>query len=302
MPQIIALTGATGFLGRHLLVGLLDQGYKVRALVRRPEALSNVSHKNLEVIQGDLSSNLTSWAVEAECVIHLAGLVKAPTWTDFETVNVKGAEAVAKAAEDAASPRLILLSSMTARAPEISRYAKSKKLGEEAVKANFSGDLAVIRAPAVFGPGDKATKPIFDLMKRGVLPVAGGRNWKTRSVAMVYVRDLVEDLIVKALSGDYDGQTISPSTVKALTMPEFANYGSKVFNNRVRALPIPLFILYPIAAITTLTLRLFSIGHLSLGKLAEFRYEHWQSNDLVSNPTPMGEAIAKTVQSYDAPG
>lgn len=302
MPRTIALTGATGFLGRHLLRGLLDRGYIVRALVRRPEALSNFTESNLTVFKGDLSSDLSAWAKGADCIFHLAGLVKAPTWSAFDAVNIKGAEAVAKAAEKAAVSRFVLLSSMTAGAPDLSRYAKSKNLGEQVVATVFSGRLAIIRAPAVFGPGDMATKPIFDLMKRGLLPVAGGKGWKTRSVAMVFVKDLVNDLITRALEGDYDGKTVSPSTIKALSMPQFAKYGSEVLNRPVRAFPLPLIILYPVAAITTLTLRLFSIGHLSLGKLAEFRYEHWQSNDLVSNPTPMAEAIAKTVQSYDAPG
>lgn len=301
MPRVIALTGATGFLGQHLLKALLDNGFKVKALARRPEALSQHSNTNLEVIKGDLSCDLTRWAKDADCVIHLAGLVKAPTWSDFLSVNVDGAAAIAKAAEKANVSRLILLSSMTAREPGLSLYAKSKKLGEQAVEENYSGRLAIIRAPAVFGPGDKATKPIFDFMKRGLLPVAGGRNWKTRTVAMVYIHDLVDDLILRAIEGKYDGQNVSPSTLKAVTMPEFANYGALALNRSVRAFPVPLFLLYPIAAITTLTLRLFSIGHLSLGKLAEFRYEHWQSNDLVSNPTSMVEAISITVQSYDAP-
>ncbi len=302
MPRIIALTGATGFVGRHLVRNLLEQGFKVKALVRRSGALDDLAQENLFIYEGDLSSDLTHWIKGADCVFHLAGLVKAPKWSNFEEVNVNGAGRVAKAAEIANIPRLILLSSQTARAPELSRYAKSKKLGEEAVKQEFSGKLAIIRAPAVFGPGDNATKPIFELMKRGLLPVAGGHDWKTRSVAMVYVSDLVENLIGYALEGKYDGKTVSPATERALTMPQFAKYGEDALERPVRAFPVPLMILYPVAAITTLTLRLFSIGHLSLGKLAEFRYEHWQSNDLVSNPTPMAEAIAKTVQSYNAPG
>ncbi|CAM3789455.1 NAD(P)H-binding protein [Litorimonas haliclonae] len=302
MSRIIALTGATGFVGRHLVRALLCQGFHVRALVRRKGALDDLTHENLTIVDGDLSSDLTGLARDADCLFHLAGLVKAPTWSIFEDVNIHGARRVAKAAETAKIPRLVLLSSQTARAPELSRYAKSKKLGEEAVKQEFSGELAIIRAPAVFGPGDEATKPIFDLMKRGYLPVAGGKGWRTRSVAMVYISDLVDNLIAKAIEGEYDGETVSPSTTGALTMPQLAEYGEVALDRRVRAFPIPLIILYPVATITTLTLRLFSIGHLSLGKLAEFRYEHWQSNDLVSNPTPMAEAIAKTVRSYDALG
>lgn len=298
MPQTIALTGATGFLGRHLLKALLEQRHHVRALVRQPSALSDIQSPHLSLIEGDLNADLTDWVEGADCVIHLAGLVKAKNWKTYENVNVRGAGRVAEAAQQAGVERLVLMSSMAARAPELSFYSKSKFLGEESVKKAFSGELAIIRAPAVFGPGDQATKPIFDLMAKGLLPAAGGRNWHQRSVAMVYAPDLVQDLCERAITGDYDGKTVSPSSIAAMTMPEFAAFASKALDGRVKAFAIPLPIIYPVAVMTTVTLRLFSIGHLSLGKLAEFLYEGWQSNDSVTNPTPMVDAIRTTIQSY----
>ena len=299
MPETIALTGATGFLGRHLLKLLLERGCTVNALVRNPESLSTVSHNNLKLFRGDLSSSLSEWMQGADCVIHLAGLVKAKNWQLYKSVNVDGARRVAEAAEANGIKRFVLMSSMAARAPELSFYAKSKNLGEVAVSECFSEKIAIIRAPAVFGPGDHATKPIFDLMAtKGLLPAAGGKNWRERSVAMVYAPDLVTDLCDRAITGEYDGQTVSPSTIGAMTMPEFARLGEEAIGRKVKAFAIPLPVIYPIAAATTVTLRLFSIGHLSLGKLAEFRYEHWQSNDSVTNPTPMVEAIKATVHSY----
>lgn len=298
MPQTIALTGATGFLGRHLLKLLLARGHFVKALVRNPTRLNDFSHDNLLVLQGDLSSDLVGWAKGADCIIHLAGLVKAKNWPTYKAVNVDGARQVAEAAEKANVKRLILMSSMAARAPELSYYAKSKFLGEAAVSKVFSGNLSIIRAPAVFGPGDEATKPIFDLMNKGLLPAAGGKNWRKRSVAMVYAPDLVADICDRAIVGGYDRQTVSPSTIGAMTMPDFAELGAEAIGKKVKAFAIPLPVIYPIAALTTVTLRLFSIGHLSLGKLAEFRYEHWQSKDSVTNPTPMVDAIRATIQSY----
>ena len=298
MSKTIALTGATGFLGQHLLKALLSEGHSVRALARRPEAI-NFTDAKLSIIKGDLESDLSLFLQDADCVIHLAGLIKARTWKDYAHVNVKGAKNVAQAAESVGVKHFILMSSMAARAPELSFYAKSKYNGEEAVKEAFSADLSIIRAPAVFGPHDKATKPIFDLMKKGLLPVVGGKGWRIRSVAMVYIDDLVEDIVQRAVKGDYKGKTVSPATLGAMTMPEFAGYAGKALKKTVRAFSLPLFIIYPVAAITTITLRLFSLGHLSLGKLAEFRYEHWQSDDSVSNPTPMVEAIAETIRSYN---
>ncbi|RKQ71560.1 nucleoside-diphosphate-sugar epimerase [Litorimonas taeanensis] len=299
MPQLIALTGATGFLGRHLLHRLLADGHKVRALARNPSALAEFCSPNLEVIKGDLTSDLSCWGQSADCVIHLAGLVKARNWDEFETVNIDGARAVAVAAEKLSVPRVILMSSMTARAPQLSLYAKSKSLGEKAVTEVYSQELAIIRAPAVFGPGDSATKPIFDLMGKGLLPTVGGKGWRHRSVAMVYVSDLVDDIVLRALRGDYDGTIVSPSTIGAVSMPEFAEFGRQATGKSIRAFPIPLFLIFPIAAVTTITLRLCGWGHLSLGKLAEFRYERWQSNDRVTNPTPMQNAIGETMRSYD---
>lgn len=298
MTQTIALTGTTGFVGRHLLSRLLYDGYKIKALVRQPEALKSYEHPNLALIEGDLDSDLADWANGADSIIHLAGLVKAKTWRDYETVNVVGAKNVAIAALKASVPHLILMSSMAARAPQLSAYAKSKYLGEMAVQETYSGNLSIIRAPAVFGPGDKATKPIFDFMAKGLLPSAGGRGWRNRSVAMVYVHDLIEDLATRGLNGDYKGQTVSPATIGAMSMPVFAEFASEALSRPVRAFPMPLIFLYPLAFVTTITLRLFGIGHLSLGKLAEFLYEQWQSNDSVANPTPIARAIGETIDSY----
>lgn len=298
MTQVIALTGATGFLGQHLLSTLLRAGYSVRALARNPEALSGYKSEHLTIFQGDLESDFTDWLDGVDSIIHLAGLVKAKNWKTYHVVNVSGAERIAIEAQRLNVKRFILMSSIAARAPELSHYAKSKFEGEAAVKTSYNGQLAIIRAPAVFGPGDKATKPIFDLMQKGLLPTAGGRGWKNRSLAMVYAPDLIQDIIENALTGRYDGQTVSPSSIGAMTMPEFAAFGSQALGKKITAFPIPLSLIFPIAAITTVTLRLFSLGHLSLGKLAEFRYEGWQSKDIVTNPTPIAQAIGDTIRSY----
>jgi len=298
MPKTIALTGATGFLGRHLLTALLERGHSVRALVRNPEALSSYKSENLHLFQGDLSSSLDDWLRGSDIVIHLAGLVKARDWNTYKKVNVVGAENVAKCADRMNVSRFIHMSSMAARAPGLSYYAKSKFEGERAVREAFSGPIGILRAPAVFGPGDKATKPIFDLMQKGLLPVAGGRGWKSRSLAMVYAPDLIQDLTDNAILGKYDEEVVSPCSIGDMTMNEFAAFGSTALDKKVRAFAVPLSVIYPIAIITTVTLRLFSIGHLSLGKLAEFRYEGWQSKDIVTNPTPMDQAIAETINSY----
>jgi len=248
----IALTGATGFLGRHLLKALLGAGHEVHALIRSPSKVPSdlQEHPALTIFQGDLQSDLTEWAKDADCTVHLAGLIKARTRAEFMAINAESAGRVAQAAQDAGVARFILLSSMAAREPQLSGYAASKAAGEAAARAAYTkGALAIIRAPAVFGPNDTATAPIFALLKKGLLPVAGG-GWKNVNLSMVYVDDLVRDILDHAISGSYDGRTVSPSTIPSMSWQMFADFAAQALIRPVRVLPIPLFIMKSVATIT----------------------------------------------------
>lgn len=301
----IALTGATGFLGQHLLVKLLESGHEVHALLRSPAKLSPKLCENtrLKIFTGDLQSDFQSdfsqWAEGADCVIHLAGLIKARNRAQFMAINADAAGRVAQAANSAGVPRFILLSSMAAREPQLSSYAASKAAGERAVKAAYDkGALAIIRAPAVFGPDDVATAPIFSLLKKGLLPVIGGR-WKDVNLSMVYIDDLVQDIVNKGMNGTYDEHIVSPSTIASMSWQDFADYAAQALGRPVRILPVPSFIMKPAAAITSVTLKWFGLGHLTLEKLREFQHVDWTSGDEIDNPTSMIEALAITAASYE---
>ena len=193
----------------------------------------------------------------------------------------------------------MLLSSQAANQPQLSAYCASKEAGERAVKAAYTGTLAIIRAPAIFGPGDQATKPIFDLIAKGRLLAAGGAGWQARKVAMVFAPDFVRDLTDNALSGAYDGRSVTPCSIGALTMPEFAQAASEALCRPVKATPIPLPLITIVAAATSISSRLLGKGHLTLGKLREFRYEDWTSEDVIQNPTPFIDALRITARSYE---
>jgi nucleoside-diphosphate-sugar epimerase len=295
---LIAVTGGTGFVGRHMISALLERGYNVRALARTPAKLSDLTHENLDVLQGSLGSNDEEFVNGADIVLHMAGLIKARTRADIMAVNRDDTGAIAKAAQDANVERFVLLSSQTACQPQLSDYAASKEAGERAVKEAYHGKLAIIRAPAVFGPGDEATKPFFDFIARGRLPVAGGKNWRARKMAMIFVTDLVNDMADRAVAGHYDGQTLVPCTVPALTWENFALNAGTALGINVKATPIPLPVIKTIAAATSVTSRLLGKGHLTLGKLREFLYEDWSSQDVIQNPTSFIEALRITAKSY----
>jgi len=296
---LIAVTGGTGFVGRHVIQALLEAGYKVRALVRTPLKIADINHPNLSICQGGLGSCDDELVSDAQIILHMAGLIKSRTRDEIMATNRDATGALAGAAQIAGGSRFILLSSQTAAQPQLSDYAASKKAGETAVTARFKGKLAIIRAPAVFGPGDEATKPFFEFIAKGRLPVVGGKNWEMRKMAMVYVKDLARDITERAILGDYDGQIITPCSVSAITWPKFAATAGQALDMTVKTQPIPIPIIKTIAAVTSFTSRFFGIGHLTLGKLREFRYEDWSSLDLIQNATPFVDAMRETAVSYE---
>ena len=296
--RLLAITGGTGFVGAKVIQAALDAGYDVRALIRNPDKKLNIQDDRLTWHKGALGDDDVNFVKGADTVIHIAGLIKAKRRTDYDAVNVDAAKALAAAAQGANVGRFVLLSSMAARAPELSDYAGSKHDGELAVKSVFSRPIAIIRAPAVFGSGDEATAPFFVALQRGILPVPGGKGWKDRRLSMVYVEDLAKDIIASGAAGAYDGQTVSPATLPDMTWPEFAALCSEAAEKPIRVIPLPHTLLLGVAGVTSVTSRLFGLGHLTLGKLREFMYQDWSSEQLICGATPPKDALRTTMRYY----
>ncbi|WP_308238197.1 NAD-dependent epimerase/dehydratase family protein [Phenylobacterium sp. J367] len=117
--RLAALTGATGFLGRHTAAELARRGWRVRVLTRRDPVDPVWRGFEPEVVVGDLADAgaLKALARGADVVIHAAGLVKVSRLADFTRVNRDGAARVAEAAGNA---HLLLVSSLAAREPQLS--------------------------------------------------------------------------------------------------------------------------------------------------------------------------------------
>lgn len=189
--RIVAVTGATGFLGRHLVRALARDGWTPRALVRRDPVHPFWRDIEVEVVVGDLKTPgaLDRLCHSAEVVIHVAGLIKAASLDGFNAVNRDGARTAAEAAK-AAGARFILVSSLAAREPHLSNYAASKRAGEDAVREVLPEAL-VVRPPAIYGPGDTETLALFRLAaKSPILPVLSP---DTR-IAMIHVQDAAAKL------------------------------------------------------------------------------------------------------------
>ena len=297
--HVIALTGGTGFVGQYVLKSALERGHHVRALVRSPDKVK-IQHEKLTLCKGGLGENDAELVHGADFVIHIAGLIKARRREDYLAINADAAGQLALAADKAGVRSFTHISSQAASQPHLSDYAFSKKAGENAVVTAFSRKLKIVRPPAVFGPGDEATKPFFKSIAKGVLPVPGGRGWKQRKISFAYAPDLA-NLIVDIAAGKaaMPGSNImTPATVTEILWPEFAELCASAAGHKVRALPIPLSVLYPAAQITSVTSALFGLGHLTRGKLREFLHEDWSSEQLIPGATEPIDALATTLRSY----
>ena len=197
MLATVALTGATGFIGRTLVRRLQSAGLRVRALVR-PTSVAPLP-AGVERVLGSLqdTESLGRLVRGAQAVVHCAGAVRGASAGDFDPVNVEGVARLACATLAApAPPTIVHLSSLAARHPELSAYAASKRAGEQALCTTPA--WTVLRPPAVYGPGDRELLPLLRWMARGIAPMVGPRRGR---FSLIYVDDLAEAVTRLVLIG-----------------------------------------------------------------------------------------------------
>jgi nucleoside-diphosphate-sugar epimerase len=277
MPTLIAVTGAGGFIGRHLVERLTADGLRLRLLLRRP--VPALERPGVEIVRGDVTqpSAVARLLEGADVVVHMAGLVRARSDEEFERVNAGGTEALAEeAARRPEPPRIVHVSSLAARAPELSGYARSKRLAEEMLTRRASQlDFAIVRPPAVYGPGDPATAPLIAQLGRGLLlaPAAPRSRF-----SLIYVEDLADLLAGMARNPCPSDSLFEPDdgTPGGYAWADLARIAGEVTGRRVRILPAPRWALAPVAFGADLWAawsgRASVFGH---GKLAELFHPDW---------------------------
>ena len=199
---MLAVTGATGFVGQALLGRAEADGTSVRALARKPQELRG----GVEWVQGDLDAKdqLRALVRGAEAVVHVAGVVNDAA--QFESGNVLGTLAVIEAMKAKGTQRLIHVSSLSAREPELSVYGASKARAEKLVMASGL-DWTIVRPPGIYGPRDVDYFEMFRLAKWGVMPVPPSQG----RASIIHVDDLARLLLALVPGGEgVSFQTFEP--------------------------------------------------------------------------------------------
>jgi len=279
MSEWVAVTGATGFIGRTICCLLHDEGWKVRALVRSEARTHALKACVDEWVLGDLNDRVSLQKLVGNtcAVVHCAGAVRGASQRAFDRVNVDGVRHLIDAIlASLHTPRLLCLSSLAAREPGLSFYAASKRKGEQVLEQQAQAlNWIALRPPAVFGPGDRELLPLFRLMAKGVAPVLGNRDAR---FSMIYSQDvarlvqawLLQDSCPSGVYSLHDGKQggYSWSDVSATV--------SRLCQRRVHEFAVPSIMLSVPAWINRrLALWLGYAPMLTPEKLRELRHPDW---------------------------
>lgn len=283
MPRTVAVTGATGFIGSHLVRHLVDAGYGVRLLTRRMPVSPIFGDRGVDAVIGGLedSDSLRQLLDGADAVIHAAGLIKASSREAYFSVNVAGVRRLAEAAAQQANPlRLVLLSSLAAREPQLSDYAASKRAGETALTQSAGGlAWSIVRPPAVYGPGDRETLAFFRAAKRGLIPVPSGQGAR---LSMIHVEDLADSVIAVMNTETAIGRAFEVDDGKpgGYSWEELAQAAGAALGGTPRLVRVPRPALAALGAMNRLgALMSGRTPMLSPGKIREICHADWACRD-----------------------
>ena len=247
MSHTVAVTGATGFIGRRVTADLVARGIDVRAVVR-PESTHEVPG-GAAVVRAPLEAAALAEAFAGvDAVVHLAGVVSTLDGMVYSAVNVEGTRAVARATADAGA-RLVHISSLAAAGPAPAAsprdedaapsprtpYGRSKLEGERMVMAISGLRWTILRPSVVYGPGDRAMLPLFKLAEWGVLPLVGRAD---AAYTLVHVHDVVR-AIGAAIAAPADGEIVFVGHPRSVTAREILEAIRLAVGRRAAIIPLP---------------------------------------------------------------
>jgi NADH dehydrogenase len=177
---LVAVTGATGFVGRHIVHQLERRGHRVKALTRRPSRAGFLAAHHTEIVPGDIAdpAALAALVRSADAMIHLVGIIVESRGATFQAVHVDGTKGLLAAAATAGVRRFVHMSAVGARPdPDATQYHRTKWQAEELVRG-WGMDAVIIQPSIINGPENAPIRTLARLHRWSpVVPVLGdGRS------------------------------------------------------------------------------------------------------------------------------
>lgn len=323
MSKKVLITGASGFVGYHLIVKALAQGLTVFAAVRLSSDVSHLQNLNVTYVNLNFNSveSLRS-ALEAEkydFIIHAAGSTKAKTQQDYNKVNADYSRNLAHAAATAnyKVEKFVFVSSLAAIGPianfnskidentipkPITAYGISKKVAEEYLNTIENLPLVTVRPTAVYGPREKDIFILFDTINKGFEPYIGKID---QQLSFIYVEDLAE-IIVQLLSANIVNKTYNICDGNVYNRYALADNIKKSLEKKTLKIHIPLNIISAVASLLDfLYAKSKTTPTLNKEKINELTAPSWACSitnlktDLLFEPKyNLEKGVAETVRWY----
>ena len=250
------VTGATGFIGGHLVKALHERGRAIKCLVRNNSQTGFLKQLGVELIYGDMADkdSLKKALKETDIIYHAAGEVFALDAENYYTVNVAGVKNLLEACANGAVKKLIHFSSSSATGPNpvrdipvnedspccpITPYGKSKLDGEKLIREfskHFNVPTVIIRPPLVYGPGVSQSSRVLMFLKlihKGAFRIIGSGN---NLVSLCNIDNLIHGLLLVEKESRSLGETYFLSDERPYTVNEIAE---TIAQEEGKQLPIP---------------------------------------------------------------
>ncbi len=299
----VLVTGATGFIGSHLVEALLKKGIHVRCLLRNPDNLKWLRNLPVEVVQGDIThkDSLKEAVKDVDQVYHLAGVTKAVKEKTYLEVNANGTKNLVMAILEK-NPRLkklIYLSSLAAAGPSrdgskkesdpcepISPYGQSKWMGEEfALAYAHELPLLILRPSAVYGPRDRDIYSFFKCLSKRIHPCLTG---PAQHLSLCYVEDLVQAILMAGEAQTKSGEIFFLSDGHSYRIEEVGDTFAQVMGVSPLRLRLPKEMIFGIAFFSEYLSRLSKKPSLiNRGKARELVQRNWTC-DITKAKTMLG--------------
>lgn len=256
----VLVTGATGFIGSHLVERLLSMGYEVLCLVRKTSVLNNLRKQDIELVYGELTDNKSlknQFNTDVDVVFHIAGILG--EWGIPEEVywkiNVEGTKNILDLFIQTSIKRFVYCSSAGVLGPlekppadesfplnPSNIYERTKAEAEKIVLAYYHEvglPITIIRPEFVYGPRDMHTLGLFKTIQRGIFPIIGDGN---TTLHPTYITDLIQGFELCIEKKRALGETYLIAGERYVTVRELTAKIAKVLGAHPPTIGIPIWL------------------------------------------------------------
>jgi NADH dehydrogenase len=263
----VAITGGTGFVGRHLAERLLREGHEV-VLISRHSGKPAGPPDRATCVASDLSDpNILAAAfIGCEAVAHCAGINRELGSQTFERVHVEGTRRVIEAARRAGVRRIALMSFLRARPDCGSAYHESKWAAEEIVRASAL-DYTIIKAGMVYGRGDHMLDHLSHAFH--TLPLLATVGFRQKAIRPLAIDDLLQVVHAALIDGRLPNKTVALTGAEELLLSEAARRVAEVLGRRVWIFPAPVIFHRVLAQVCEWTMKVPLVAKAQVRILVE---------------------------------